>query len=162
METIIIRWTTGGMEINPAAFFPTSAARVRKLLRVISLDYDHQDDIRERLARYCTERAQELLDSQRAIANDAVNNGQKVVDLQEQIDFQERQILKIQIFQKEQPKAARTMRCGDRLKTEKAKLTALKEEQRAARSTKERKKREFAQVEKAAKQLQLNAEVIRP
>lgn len=162
METIIIRWTTGGMEINPAAFFPTSAARVRKLLRVISLDYDHQDDIRERLARYCTERAQELLDSRRAIANDAVNNGQKVVDLQEQIDFQERQILKIQIFQKEQPKAARIMRCGDRLKTEKAKLTALKEEQRAARSTKERKKREFAQVEKAAKQLQLNAEVIRP
>lgn len=162
METITIRWATGGMDINPAAFFPTSATRVRKLLRVISLDYDHRGDIRERLARHCVDRAQELLDSRRAIANDAVNSGQRAVDLQEKIDLQERQILKIQIFQREQPAAAKTMRCRELLKSEKKKLTAMKKEQRAALSTKEQKKREFAQVERTARQLRMNAEVIRP
>ena len=34
MEPITIRWETGYMTINPDAFFPTSTARIRKLLRV--------------------------------------------------------------------------------------------------------------------------------
>ncbi len=33
MEPITIRWETGYMTINPDAFFPTSTARIRKLLR---------------------------------------------------------------------------------------------------------------------------------
>lgn len=32
MEPISIRWATGYMNIDPGAFFPTSAARVRKAL----------------------------------------------------------------------------------------------------------------------------------
>lgn len=160
MESIIIRWSTGGMEIIPAKFFPASIARVRKLLQVISMDYEHQDDIRERLARYCTDRAQELLNSRKAIAIDAVNSHQRVVDLQEKIELQEQRTSALQSFMKEQPNRARLMGCRDRLKSEKKILRAMKEEQRAAQSTKEQKKREFARVEKDAKQLQRNAEVI--
>lgn len=33
MEPITIRWETGYMTINPDAFFPTSTAKIRKLLR---------------------------------------------------------------------------------------------------------------------------------
>ena len=46
MEPITIRWETGYMTINPDAFFPTSTARIRKLLRVVALDFEHQDVIR--------------------------------------------------------------------------------------------------------------------
>lgn len=62
MEPITIRWETGYMTINPDAFFPTSAARIRKLLRVVALDFEHQDDIRMQLAGACESRAQEILD----------------------------------------------------------------------------------------------------
>lgn len=60
MEPIKIRWETGHMEISPDVFFPTSTARIRKLLRVVALDFEHQDDIRMQLARACESRAQEL------------------------------------------------------------------------------------------------------
>ena len=50
MEPITIRWETGYMTINPDAFFPTSTARIRKLLRVVALDFEHQDVIRMQLA----------------------------------------------------------------------------------------------------------------
>lgn len=72
MEPIKIRWETGHMEINPDVFFPTSAARIRKLLRVVALDYTHQDDLRMQMARYCEDRAQEILDDRKRLANEAV------------------------------------------------------------------------------------------
>ena len=53
MEPITIRWETGYMTINPDAFFPTSTARIRKLLRVVALDFEHQDVIRMQLAGAC-------------------------------------------------------------------------------------------------------------
>lgn len=61
MEPIKIRWETGHMEINPDVFFPTSTARIRKLLRVVALDFPHQDDLRMQMARYCEDRAEEIL-----------------------------------------------------------------------------------------------------
>lgn len=77
MEPITIRWETGYMTINPDAFFPTSAARIRKLLRVVALDFEHQDDIRMQLAGACESRAQEILDGRKSLANEAVNHHQK-------------------------------------------------------------------------------------
>ena len=59
MEPITIRWETGYMTINPDAFFPTSTARIRKLLRVVALDFEHQDVIRMQLAGACESRAHE-------------------------------------------------------------------------------------------------------
>lgn len=65
MEPITIRWETGYMTINPDAFFPTSTARIRKLLRVVALDFEHQDVIRMQLAGACESRAQEILDGRK-------------------------------------------------------------------------------------------------
>ena len=84
MEPIKIRWETGHMEINPDVFFPTSTARIRKLLRVVALDFSHQDDLRMQMARYCEDRAEEILSDRKRLANEAVNYHQKVADLQEE------------------------------------------------------------------------------
>lgn len=90
MEPITIRWETGYMTINPDAFFPTSTARIRKLLRVVALDFEHQDVIRMQLAGACESRAQELLDGRKSLANEAVNHHQKAADLEPQIETAER------------------------------------------------------------------------
>ena len=82
MEPITIRWETGYMTINPDAFFPTSTARIRKLLRVVALDFEHQDVIRMQLAGACESRAQEILDGRKSLANEAVNHHQKAADLE--------------------------------------------------------------------------------
>ena len=84
MEPIKIRWETGHMEINPDVFFPTSTPRIRKLLRVVALDFSHQDDLRMQMARYCEDRAEEILSDRKRLANEAVNYHQKVADLQEE------------------------------------------------------------------------------
>lgn len=90
MEPIKIRWETGHMEINPDVFFPTSTARIRKLLRVVALDFPHQDDLRMQMARYCEDRAEEILSDLKRLANEAVNYHQKVADLQPPIDTAKR------------------------------------------------------------------------
>lgn len=90
MEPITIRWETGYMTINPDAFFPTSTARIRKLLRVVALDFEHQDVIRMQLAGACESRAQEILDGRKSLANEAVNHHQKAADLEPQIETAER------------------------------------------------------------------------
>lgn len=92
MEPITIRWETGYMTINPDAFFPTSTARIRKLLRVVALDFEHQDVIRMQLAGACESRAQEILDGRKSLANEAVNHHQKAADLEPQIETAKRRI----------------------------------------------------------------------
>lgn len=160
MEPISIRWATGYMDINPDAFFPTSAARVRKLLRVVALDYEHQDDIRIQLVRHCTERAQAIVDGCKALANEAANHQQKAADLQPWIDLRERRIRALQACLKEQSQKTRTLDYPARIKAEKETLKTLKAEQREERAACGKKKREFAQAEKDAQQLRRNAEVI--
>lgn len=90
MEPITIRWETGYMTINPDAFFPTSKAKIRKLLRVVALDFEHQDVIRMQLAGACESRAQEILDGRKSLANEAVNHHQKAADLEPQIETAKR------------------------------------------------------------------------
>lgn len=90
MEPITIRWETGYMTINPDAFFPTSTARIRKLLRVVALDFEHQDVIRMQLAGACESRAQKILDGRKSLANEAVNHHQKAADLEPQIETAKR------------------------------------------------------------------------
>ena len=144
MEPIKIRWETGHMEINPDVFFPTSAARIRKLLRVVALDFEHQDDLRMQMARYCEDRAQELLDGRKSLANEAVNYHQKVADLQPPIDTAKRRITALCSCIQEQPKK---------------KLTA---ERSGALSAFRKKKREFEAAEATAEKLRQNAKVLRP
>ena len=160
MEPITIRWETGRMVINPDAFFPTSTARIRKLLRVVALDFERRDDIRTQLARCCEERAQAIMDGQKALANEAVNHHQRAADLQPEIDRRERQISTLLACLKEQPKKARALGYPERIKAEKEEVKKLKAKQHDERAAFDRKKREFAQGEALAQKLRKNAEVL--
>lgn len=157
MEPITIRWETGYMTINPDAFFPTSAARIRKLLRVVALDFEHQDDIRMQLAGACESRAQEILDGRKSLANEAVNHHQKAADLEPQIETAKRRITTLRACIKEQPKKARQLGYPERLHEEREQLTA---ERSGALSAFRKKKREAAEA--TAEKLRQNAEVLRP
>ena len=162
MEPIKIRWETGHMEINPDVFFPTSTPRIRKLLRVVALDFPHQDDLRIQMARYCEDRAQELLDGRKSLANEAVNYHQKVADLQPPIDTAKRRITALCSCIQEQPKKARQLGYPERLHEEREQLKKLTAERSGALSAFRKKKREFEAAEAAAEKLRQNAEVLRP
>lgn len=161
MEPITIRWDTGRMTINPDAFFPTDKARIRKLLRVVALDYLHQDDLRMQLSQYCEERAQEILDGRKALANEAVNHHQKVTDLQPPIDTCKRRITALRACIREQPKKARQLGYRDRLQEEQEKLKKLKTQQSAELAAFRKKEKEFKTAEATAEKLRQNAEVLR-
>lgn len=161
MEPIKICWETGHMEINPDVFFQTSAARIRKLLRVVALDYTHQDDLRMQMARYCEDRAQEILDDRKRLANEAVNYHQKVTDLQPPIDTCKRRITTLRACIQEQPKKARKLGYRDRLQEEQEALKKLKARQSAALAAFKKKQREFEAAEGVAKRLRQNAEVLK-
>lgn len=162
MGPITIRWETGNMTINPDAFFPTSTTRIRKLLRVVALDFEHQDDIRMQLATACEARAQEILDGRKRLANEAVNHHQKATDLEPQIETCKRRISSLRICIKEQPKRARELGYHDRLHEEREKLKKLTAERSGALSAFRKKKREFEASEPLAEKLRQNAEVLKP
>lgn len=162
MEPIKIRWETGHMTINPDAFFPTSAARIRKLLRVVTLDFEHQDDLRMQLAGACESRAQELLDGRKSLANEAVNYHQKAADLQPPIDTAKRRITALCSCIQERPKKARQLGYPERLHEEREQLKKLTAERSGALSAFREKKREFEAAEATAEKLRQNAKVLRP
>lgn len=155
MEPITIRWETGYMTINPDAFFPTSAARIRKLLRVVALDF-------MQLAGACESRAQEILDGRKSLANEAVNHHQKAADLEPQIETAKRRITTLRACIKEQPKKARQLGYPERLHEEREQLKKLTAERSGALSAFRKKKREFEAAEATAEKLRQNAEVLRP
>ena len=161
MEPITIRWETGYMTINPDAFFPTSAARIRKLLRVVALDFEHQDVIRMQLAGACESRAQELLDGRKSLANEAVNHHQKAADLEPQIETAKRRITTLRACIQEQPKKARALGYRDRLQEEQEALKKLKTQQSTALAAFKKKQKEFEAAEGVAKKSKQNAEVLR-
>ena len=162
MEPITIRWETGRMVINPDAFFPTSTPRVRKLLRVVALDFEHQDDIRMQLAGACESRAQEILDGRKSLANEAVNHRQKAADLEPQIETAKRRITTLRACIKEQPKKARQLGYPERLHEEREQLKDLKALQRDEQAIFRKMKREFEASEGTAQKLIQNAEVLKP
>lgn len=151
MEPITIRWETGYMTINPDAFFPASTARIRKLLRVVALDFEHQDVIRMQLAGACE-----------SLANEAVNHHQKATDLEPQIETAKRRITTLRACIKEQPKRARQLGYPERLHEEREQLKKLTAERSGALSAFRKKKREFEAAEATAEKLRQNAEVLRP
>lgn len=156
MEPITIRWETGYMTINPDAFFPTSTARIRKLLRVVALDFEHQDVIRMQLAGACESRAQKILDGCKSLANEAVNHHQKAADLEPQIETAKRRITSLRACIKEQP-----LGYPERLREEREQLKKLTAERSGALSAFRKKKREFEAAEATAEKLRQNAEVLR-
>ena len=49
---LYIKWETGYMNIHMDFFFPCSQQRFKKLLKVIALDWQHEDELKETLKVY--------------------------------------------------------------------------------------------------------------
>lgn len=55
MEELRIKYDRGKMVVVLNNFFPTSRARLKKLLKVIDLDYEHSDELIEQLKQFFSE-----------------------------------------------------------------------------------------------------------
>ena len=55
MEELRIKYDRGKMVVILNNFFPTSRARLKKLLKVIDLDYEHSDELVEQLKQFFSE-----------------------------------------------------------------------------------------------------------
>lgn len=55
MEELRIKYDGGKMVVILDNFFPTSRARLKKLLKVIDLDYEHRDELIEHLKQFFSE-----------------------------------------------------------------------------------------------------------
>ena len=55
MEELRIKYDRGKMVVVLNNFFPTSRARLKKLLKVIDLDYEHRDELIEHLKQFFSE-----------------------------------------------------------------------------------------------------------
>lgn len=59
MDDLHIKWETGRMVIHLENFFPTSQARLKKLVKIIRLDWQHSDELIEKLKVYFQEKIPE-------------------------------------------------------------------------------------------------------
>lgn len=62
MEDLYIKWETGYMNIHMDFFFPCSQQRFKKLLKVIALDWQHEDELKETLKVYFQNRISDLVE----------------------------------------------------------------------------------------------------
>lgn len=86
MEQILyIKWETGYMNINMDRFFPCTKAKFNKLLKIIELDWQHRDELRETLKVYFQERIPNLPKEAEELRNKAATYRMKAADLKEQI-----------------------------------------------------------------------------
>ena len=72
----------GRMTIVLDKFFPTSATRLRKLLKLVDEDYEHRDELRAAIVQHCSQRASALLDGRRDLANKAVEQHTRATEMQ--------------------------------------------------------------------------------
>lgn len=57
---LYIKWETGCMNIHMDFFFPCSQQRFKKLLKVVALDWQHEDELKETLKVYFQNRIPNL------------------------------------------------------------------------------------------------------
>lgn len=149
----------GHMTIVLDEFFPTDAARLRKLLQVIDEDYEHRDELRAAVVQHCGRRASELLDGRKDLANKAVDYHTKATELQTEIDQLTGQIDRLQEYIKTYCSKRGGKGYRAQLKELKAKLKDKKAEQRHAFSMHRDYQRQFVSAENKANRLKKNAEV---
>lgn len=148
----------GHMTVVLDKFFPTDATRVRKLLKVIDEDYEHRDELRAAIVQHCGQRAQELLDSRKFLANRAVDMHTRATELQPEIDKLTRQVESMEAYCK-----TRSGRCyREKLKELKARQKEMTAQRRFYLQKFKEYQREFASAEKKAERLKKNAEVANP
>ncbi len=156
---IIYHEGRGHMTIVLDEFFPTDAARLRKLLQVIDKDYEHRDALRAAIVQHCGHRASELLDGRKNLANKAVDYHTKATELQPEIDRLTGQIGSLREYIKTYCSKRGGKGYRAQLKELKEKLKDKKEEQRNALSMYRDYQRQFVSAENKANRLKKNAEV---
>lgn len=82
---LYIKWETGYMNIHMDFFFPCSQQRFKKLLKVIALDWQHEDELKETLKVYFQNRIVDLVELRK-------ENGKKYFDLKQKAADTQRMI----------------------------------------------------------------------
>lgn len=85
MEDLYIKWETGYMNIHMDFFFPCSQQRFKKLLKVIALDWQHEDELKETLKVYFQNRISDLVELQKENGKKYFDFKQKAADTQRMI-----------------------------------------------------------------------------
>lgn len=75
---IQIKYDNGQMNIHMDAFFPTSQARLKKLLKVVDLDFEHRDEIIQTMQQFFQGKVKELEEKR-------INSGKKAVEYKQKI-----------------------------------------------------------------------------
>ena len=77
---IQIKYDNGQMNIHMDAFFPTSQARLKKLLKVVDLDFEHRDEIIQTMQQFFQGKVKELEEKRISSGKKAVEYKQKIAD----------------------------------------------------------------------------------
>ena len=77
---IQIKYDNGQMNIRMDAFFPTSQARLKKLLNVVDLDFEHREEIMQTMQQFFQDKVNELEERRISSGKKAVEYKQKVAD----------------------------------------------------------------------------------
>lgn len=127
------------MVIHSDSFFPSSADRLRKLFKVIALDFEHEEEILKRISEYMKEAADQY-EAEKKIY------GKKFCDLKQVVSDLQRNI-----SDKKYPNGVPYTKAD--LKAAKERLKGLKEDQKTA----ERKAKEAV---RNSKKIQDNIELL--
>lgn len=79
------KWETGYMNIHMDFFFPCSQQRFKKLLKVIALDWQHEDELKETLKVYFQNRIADLVELRKENGKKYFDFKQKAADTQRMI-----------------------------------------------------------------------------
>ena len=75
-----IVYETGQMTIHMNSFFPTSQAKLKKLLNVIDLDFEHREEIIQTMRQFFQDKVNELEEKRISSGKKAVEYKQKIAD----------------------------------------------------------------------------------
>lgn len=82
---LYIKWETGYINIHMDFFFPCSQQRFKKLLKVIALDWQHEDELKETLKVYFQNRIADLVELRKENGKIYFDFKQKAADTQRMI-----------------------------------------------------------------------------
>ena len=83
---IQIKYKNGQMNIHMNIFFPTSQARLKKLLKVVELDFEHRDEIFQTMYQFFQGKVNELEEKRISSGKKAVDYKQKIADISIKIE----------------------------------------------------------------------------
>lgn len=82
---LYIKWETGYMNIHMDFFFPCSQQQFKKLLKVIALDWQHEDELKKTFKVYFQNRIADLVELRKENGKKYFDFKQKAADTQQMI-----------------------------------------------------------------------------